>query len=474
MRSLLFALCAALALATSARADAIGDARTAWLAEQYRQAAQMVAVMPREARRTQEALYIQGTSACRVPEWRDNGRTLLITLSQYKALAPAWRGATERELSRCGQVAKPYPLDPAAVVPASMWVNGKVFMWLDQKAAPSASPVTVKPFKDAELAARRLPPGDPRAAEVARGALPGCQVLQTGILTLCTTSRQTPGELQLIARAIDRHVAWLKAAYGFDPPASGVYVYLMPTVGDMRQFGARVHGLDLAYGTIGYAMDKDQSVAAVASGLNVGTVMHEITHLVMGQNYPDAPEWLEEGLASLYETSLSCGGVTLGAPNWRGQVLQQPWAVEVTLDDAVRAPWFKYRSDEPFDPATRRAAAFYSLSRYLMLHLQGSGQLAQVVREMSASANSELDAAQNLDAAATLPDAAEPRGVRLLTKVTGEPLAATEAKLRREASIQNLTVLPAWANDAATASGLATCPRLAAAMPIRKSVEVDH
>ncbi|MCL4190661.1 MAG: hypothetical protein KJZ87_02860, partial [Thermoguttaceae bacterium] len=51
---------------------------------------------------------------------------------------------------------------------------------------------------------------------------------------------------------------------------------------------------------------------------------HELTHALMAFDFPAAPDWLAEGLASLYEDCRrDSGGRLLGETNWRLPVLQQ-------------------------------------------------------------------------------------------------------------------------------------------------------
>src|SRR5205814_1971965 len=54
------------------------------------------------------------------------------------------------------------------------------------------------------------------------------------------------------------------------------------------------------------------------AGLGLGTLTHELVHPLVEADFPDAPTWLNEGIASLYEAPLlPRRGEVHGAKNWR-------------------------------------------------------------------------------------------------------------------------------------------------------------
>jgi hypothetical protein len=54
-----------------------------------------------------------------------------------------------------------------------------------------------------------------------------------------------------------------------------------------------------------------------------GTVAHELAHILAAFDFPEMPEWFDEGLASLHEDAhFSADGLTMiGAANWRSRLL---------------------------------------------------------------------------------------------------------------------------------------------------------
>lgn len=105
-----------------------------------------------------------------------------------------------------------------------------------------------------------------------------------------------------------------------------------------------------------------------------GTLVHEMVHPFMHQAWPDAPGWLNEGLASLFEFPYEEGGHMKGRVNWRLPALKKGLAVKVV-------PSFKsivHLSQDAFyeDPY----GVHYAEARYMCHWLQERGLLVKFVR----------------------------------------------------------------------------------------------
>ena len=54
------------------------------------------------------------------------------------------------------------------------------------------------------------------------------------------------------------------------------------------------------------------------AGPGIGTLTHELVHPIVETDFPNAPDWINEGIASLYEAfSLPKPGEIRGNKNWR-------------------------------------------------------------------------------------------------------------------------------------------------------------
>jgi hypothetical protein len=93
-------------------------------------------------------------------------------------------------------------------------------------------------------------------------------------------------------------------------------------------------------------------------------------HALMRPDFPNAPGWFNEGLASLYEQcTLSDDSIT-GLVNWRLPALQHAIAQHKLrpLRELMGDPHF-YRDD--------LVGLNYAQARYLMLYLQAQGKLTE-------------------------------------------------------------------------------------------------
>ncbi len=65
-----------------------------------------------------------------------------------------------------------------------------------------------------------------------------------------------------------------------------------------------------------YRPDERRIVMNVGTG--IGTLTHELVHPIVQSDFPGAPEWLNEGVASLFEAlAMPEAGQTHGVKNWR-------------------------------------------------------------------------------------------------------------------------------------------------------------
>ena len=137
----------------------------------------------------------------------------------------------------------------------------------------------------------------------------------------------------------------------------------------------------------GYASSQHRAlVMNIATG--GGTLVHEIVHPYVAANFTDAPTWLNEGLASLYEQSSERDGHIVGLTNWRLAGLQSALASGsagnlaqlVTMSDA------QFRDEDE--------GLHYAQARYLMMYLQEE----ELLRDFIARALKDESAAHALRA----------------------------------------------------------------------------
>lgn len=103
-------------------------------------------------------------------------------------------------------------------------------------------------------------------------------------------------------------------------------------------------------------------------GTGTGTLVHELVHALMRPDFPGAPGWFNEGLASLFEQCTLNGDSINGMVNWRLPALQR--AIRDgklrSLRELIEDDNF-YRDD--------LVGLNYAQARYLMMYFQKTGKV---------------------------------------------------------------------------------------------------
>lgn len=121
-----------------------------------------------------------------------------------------------------------------------------------------------------------------------------------------------------------------------------------------------------------YAPCHGALIMNVATGY--GTLVHEMVHPYMEANFPDAPVWFDEGLASLFERPAERDGHLWGEVNWRLPGLQA--AILANRAKPLKAVLGLSRRAFYGDGA----GLHYAEARYLLHWLQSKGLLRPYYR----------------------------------------------------------------------------------------------
>lgn len=103
-----------------------------------------------------------------------------------------------------------------------------------------------------------------------------------------------------------------------------------------------------------------------------GTLVHELAHALMAVDFPEAPIWISEGIASLYEQSRVEGDSLKGEPNWRLPELHRALA-EGTLTPLRNLLSMDFRAFRE-----RTESLHYAQSRYFCKYAESKGLLRPV------------------------------------------------------------------------------------------------
>ena len=221
----------------------------------------------------------------------------------------------------------------------------------------------------------------------------------------------------LVKQRAESTVKWavthLKADYFAKDPDAILDIWLFKDPASYQKGAKEIFG-DTPTTPYGYYSSEHKAlIMDISTG--GGTLVHEIVHPFMRTNFPDCPDWLNEGMGSLYEQSQEKGGHINGATNWRLAGLQRAIA-------GKGLPTFKalcsttnsefYNKD---DKGTN-----YAQARYLCYYLQEKGLLVKFYHEFVANSK------------------ADPTGYKTLQQVLGETDMAAFQK-RWEAYVMKLT-----------------------------------
>ena len=202
--------------------------------------------------------------------------------------------------------------------------------------------------------------------------------------------------------AVDR----LKRQFFERDPPDVLEVWLFQDNNSYQRYNRLLFGTEPTT-PFGYYSKRDRAlVMNIATG--GGTLVHEIVHPYIEENFSECPAWFNEGLGSLYEQSAERDGRIVGLTNWRLAGLQQAIAMQ-------RLPTFQEltsTSNEAFygaDPGTN-----YAQARYLLYYLQERDLLEPYYRTFTANV------------------AVDPTGYRTLVRVLAErDMLAFQARWER-------------------------------------------
>jgi hypothetical protein len=121
----------------------------------------------------------------------------------------------------------------------------------------------------------------------------------------------------------------------------------------------------------------DDNALVMNIGPGAGTLSHELVHPYIEANFPNAPSWFNEGLASLYEQPREREGHMWGTTNWRLPGLTS--MIKAKKLPTVKALLTTTREgfyEAPYDS--------YAYARFLCQYLQDHGKLREFYKKFVA------------------------------------------------------------------------------------------
>jgi len=345
--------------------------------------------------------YMLGTSGCRLEDLREWGCDVLEWMLNRYALSEQGRAVVREELSICrsGSPSMTISADSATMIAsligASARASGKTYYWMDKDEHFNSYPAyRVKEIPKQDMEARLIPLGArDRAIRETQERAPGFNVVVYERFVLASRSGHTLDLMDKMAGYLEKYLRFLEREYGVVLPETYVTVYMVPTSDDLIKHAKRLHGIQVSRATFGYSFRDDLSVVvAIPNQFLIGTIMHEFFHLAVRSHFGDIPQWLDEGMAGLYEVSKFQGDDVLGMRNWRGKVLTKLMHRRPTVSQLLVSDWFAFeqvefakelqKNAEWETPPAEQMAAMLATARYFSFYLQEKGKLKSVFQDL--------------------------------------------------------------------------------------------
>ena len=182
-------------------------------------------------------------------------------------------------------------------------------------------------------------------------------------------------------------------------PSRAISVYLFPSAAPYEAYCKTKYGEKCLSKYGFYRPDERRMV--MNAGLGLGTLTHELVHPIVETDFPQAPAWINEGIASLFEAPvIPRTGEIHGVKNWRHPRLVTALASSKERDAARLDSLFGMNDDTFRDDAED---LHYAMARYVCQWLDERGKLWAFYQAWRDNATDD------------------PTGVRAFASVMGKP-----------------------------------------------------
>ncbi len=192
-------------------------------------------------------------------------------------------------------------------------------------------------------------------------------------------------------------------------PERVVSVYLFPNAAPYDAYCKKLWR-EKCHSPYGFYLASERKII-MNVGPGIGTLTHELVHPLVETDFPSAPDWINEGIASLFEQfHLPRAGEIRGSKNWRHPRLAAALGSRAEREHATLPALFAM-SDQEFRGA--REDLNYATARYFCQWMDQRGLLWRFYQQWR-------------DSFAT-----DPSGQQAFTAVTGETPAVANANWTR-------------------------------------------
>ena len=237
--------------------------------------------------------------------------------------------------------------------------------------APAISPATWPATSAAAASAPARYPSDELAAACQKVQKDVAGKLDAGFNTVLEPPFVIAGNLsQKDLAAFTRSCVTIPAelmwkSYFRAKPDKVITVLLFKDEASYRDWAKKLFG-DAEVSHFGY-YKPDKRTLVMNIGTGGGTLIHELTHALIVYDFPEVPQWFNEGLASLHEGCRMGEGEIIGLTNWRLKGLKQ------VIEAGKLRPLSEMLSKDDFYGELK--GINYAQSRYLFQYIQSKGLL---------------------------------------------------------------------------------------------------
>ena len=223
----------------------------------------------------------------------------------------------------------------------------------------------------------------------------------TAEMFVCAGNLDAPAFRGILNGTIGNGARLLWKQYFTKKPDYPIRVYLFSDGRTYTAYAKTLFGdTDVSY--FGY-YKPDKKTLVMNIGTGTGTLVHEMVHALMEPDFPNAPTWFSEGLASLYEQCNYTDDGLVGLVNWRLPILRDALKQQTTL------PLDKLAATSRAEFLDRKTTGIhYAQARYFCMYLQERKLLRAFYRAYRDGYEKD------------------PAGVKTLKKLLGKPLPEVE------------------------------------------------
>lgn len=227
----------------------------------------------------------------------------------------------------------------------------------------------------------------------------------SGRFIIITELAMTVSKAEVLSAAtrLEKAYNFFSSWFKVQPPDKLIAVYLMGNKTALDKAALIAHGLKLPSVNIGYSCISDLSILGNSNAKNVGTLYHELFHLVIRTDIGDIPAWLDEGIAALYETSKWQNEILKGdINNWRTEVLSEYMKTSSIkpLESLIKENWNGFTINSYNDACN--TAVNYALSKHFAIFMQERNWLQPVVNAFRERKNVFIDTTYNNESPITV------------------------------------------------------------------------